>query len=437
MKPYEKYKDSGIRWIGHIPEGWKISKIGNYYNSQLGKMLQPNAKNTEDSLEVYLSAINVKDDTISLEPKKEMWFSNNEKMTYEVVQGDLIIVEGGDVGASQIYEFTASIYIQNALHRVRANSSSSNRFLHYWLKFAKQIGYMDLACNKATIAHYTKEKLLNTPYIVIPIEMQQKIADYLDKKTSAIDSLIANKQKMIELLKEKRQVIISETVTKGLDKTVPMKDSDIPWIGEIPEDWNRTKLKNTLAIPITDGPHETPEILDDGIPFISAEAIKNFKIDFGLKRGYISYEDHLRFIKKCKPKYEDIFMIKSGATTGNIAMVKTHDEFSIWSPLALMRVNKNILTPYFLFYYLQSKRFRFQVEQFWTFGTQQNIGMGILGNLYLSYPKIEVQQEIVDYLDTQTSKIDTTIADITDQIEKLKEYRQAIISEVVTGKVMV
>ena len=210
------------------------------------------------------------------------------------------------------------------------------------------------------------------------------------------------------------------------------KDSGIEWIGDIPLEWDRTKLKNLLSTPITDGPHETPEIIDEGVPFISAEAVKNLKLDFNLKRGYISPAEHERFCQKCKPQFGDIFMVKSGATTGNIAMVDTYEEFSIWSPLALIRSNAQIVVNHYLFYFLQSRVFRLQVELFWSYGTQQNIGMGVLGNLFVSYPDMTSQQAIASYLARKTSAIDTLIADKQKLINLLKEKRQAIISEAVT-----
>lgn len=212
-----------------------------------------------------------------------------------------------------------------------------------------------------------------------------------------------------------------------------MKDSGIEWIGEIPENWKVTKIKHLLSIPITDGPHETPEILDDGIPFISAEAVKNLKINFDLKRGFISQIDHERFCKKCKPQFGDIFIVKSGATTGNIARVDTHKEFSVWSPLALIRVKNEAIKRDFMFYFLQSNLFRLQVELFWSYGTQQNIGMEVLENLYAPYPSIGMQQKIVEYLDEKCGAIDKVVRSKQKQNEQLAEYRQSLITEAVTN----
>jgi len=187
---------------------------------------------------------------------------------------------------------------------------------------------------------------------------QQKIADFLDKKTQMIDEIIADTKQSIVELKVYKQSIITEAVTKGLDPNIEMKDSGVEWIGEVPKGWNRAKVKKLVSTKITDGPHITPELQDQGIPFVSAESVKNGIIDLNYKRGYISKEDHEKFSEKVTPKLDDIFMVKSGATTGNVGIVKTKDVFDVWSPLALIRVNKTLISVKFMYYYLQSNLFR-------------------------------------------------------------------------------
>ncbi|MGG0640538.1 restriction endonuclease subunit S [Bacillus altitudinis] len=197
-------------------------------------------------------------------------------------------------------------------------------------------------------------------------------------------------------------------------------------------DWNVLKIKRVLDTPITDGPHETPELLDEGIPFLSAESVKKGKIDFNLKRGYISREDHEKYIKKCKPQRDDIFMIKSGATTGNVAMVETDEEFSIWSPLALIRADKEIIQPKYLYYFIGSAAFREQVEISWSFGTQQNIGMKVIENLFISIPPLHLQEKLVHYIEKKVVQIDKLIEMKELNIKLLQQQRQSIITEAVT-----
>ena len=210
------------------------------------------------------------------------------------------------------------------------------------------------------------------------------------------------------------------------------KDSGIEWIGQIPEHWEVVPIKYSLLMPLTDGPHETPELTPDGIPFISAEAIKNDKIDFNKKRGFISIEEHERFSLKYKPQMGDVYMIKSGATTGNLARVQTNEEFNIWSPLAAFRPAPNKTTTDFLFFFMRSSRFFSAIELGWNYGTQQNIGMNVLENLRMVRPTIQEQTAIANYLDRKTAEIDELIADKKRLLELYEEEKTAIINQAVT-----
>jgi len=277
-------------------------------------------------------------------------------------------------------------------------------------------------------------KLLQLKIAVPSKEEQVIIGQILHDRIKEIDRVIEQTKLTIEDYKLLKQSIITEAVTKGLDENVEMIESGNKWIGEIPENWNYTSLKNVLSTPITDGPHETPQLYDKGIPFVSAEAIKKEKIDFAKIRGFISLQDHIKFSKKIKPVKNDIFMVKSGATTGNIGIVETDEEFSIWSPLALIRANHEIISFKYLFYYLQSKNFRIQVEQFWNYGTQQNIGMKVLGSLQVIVPDLLMQQSIADYLDDTIHQINHLIDKKEGLLNELEEYKKSIIFEYVTGK---
>lgn len=211
-----------------------------------------------------------------------------------------------------------------------------------------------------------------------------------------------------------------------------MKGSDIEWLGYIPVNWNIHSLKRVLSTPITDGPHETPILYDEGIPFVSAESVKGGVINLDYKRGYISLEDHKRFQRKVSPKKGDIFIVKSGATTGNVGLAITDQVFDIWSPLALVRGDSSVVEQEFLYYLLLSNIFRVQVEQGWSYGTQQNISMKALGNIKIIVPPLEEQKIIIKYLHNKCTQIDTIIAKEQSVIEKMQEYKKAIITQAIT-----
>ena len=209
------------------------------------------------------------------------------------------------------------------------------------------------------------------------------------------------------------------------------KPTGIEWIGNIPEHWDRIKLKLAVSTKICDGPHETPEWTLEGIPFLSAESIKGNKLDFNYKRGYISKEQHEIYCQKSKVIKGDILFCKSGSTTGKSALVDFDDDFGIWSPLAIIRTNNRVFNTY-MFQFIQSIPFRLQVETAWTFGTQPNIGMGALENLWIALPSLPEQTHIANFLDRKTAELDTLIANKKSLIELLKEERTAIINHAIT-----
>ena len=209
------------------------------------------------------------------------------------------------------------------------------------------------------------------------------------------------------------------------------KDSGVEWIGQVPEHWLIRPIKGIVSTPITDGPHETPQFYDHGVPFVSAEAISDGFLNFEKIRGYISREAHEVYLKKYKPQKNDIFMIKSGATTGVTAIVDTDIEFNIWSPLAVIRCN-DAMNSFFVLNYMRSHSFQEGVSQNWSFGTQQNIGMGVIGDLHVTAPPLDEQKAIANYLDRETTRIDDLIAKKTRFIELLKEKRSALITHAVT-----
>ncbi|MEE3393903.1 MAG: restriction endonuclease subunit S [Lachnospiraceae bacterium] len=213
-----------------------------------------------------------------------------------------------------------------------------------------------------------------------------------------------------------------------------MKDSGNKWIGDIPADWSCGKTIYYLSMPMTDGPHTTPQLYDDGVPFVSAEAVScgRGKIDFDHIRGYISEEFYEECCKKYIPQMDDIYMIKSGATTGRVSIVDTDVKFTIWSPLAVYRVNKSLVMPKFMFYAIQSPSYMKQVEDGWNYGTQQNIGMRTLEKLKVAVPPYAEQKRIVEYLDTKWNEIDALAADIQSQIDTLEQYKRSVITEAVT-----
>ena len=430
-------KDSGIEWIGKIPEEWDVRKIKHCFNVYAGAT--PKSGNSEfwdgDVVWVTPADYTTEQKYIS-QGKKNITQSGFESCSTEMIPaGSLIFSKRAPIGLVAINTVDLCTN-QGCLSCVPLDENDVEYFYYAFSCFTVQF---DLYGSGTTFKEISADAFVNFPIPCPSLETQQGVSEYLRSRCAEIDALIAAKEKTNALLKERRQSIIYEAVTKGLNPDAPMKDSGIEWIGEIPEHWSVGKTIYGLEMPITDGPHETPQLYSEGVPFVSAEAVScgNGRIDFDHIRGYISEAYYDECCKKYIPRINDIYMIKSGATTGKVAIVDTDRKFTIWSPLAVFRCLEDKCYYKYLFYFLQSDAYQKQVESKWSFGTQQNIGMRTLERLMVCFPTIDEQKCIADYLDDRCSETDRMILANEVTIQKLKEYRQSVIYEAVTGKIEV
>lgn len=218
LDPRVEMKDSGIEWAPRIPKEWHARPVKAFFDVQLGKMLQPESAALGDQLTPYLKALHVNWGNVATSDLPEMWASPSDLNQYGVRIGDLLVCEGGEVGrAGIVVEAPQGCIIQNALHRVRARENFDVRFLLYVLHSVAEAGWFSILCNKATIAHLTREKLVALQIPAPTGEEQKEITDYLDKKTAQIDGQVSREERSIELLKEYRTALISEAVTGKID----------------------------------------------------------------------------------------------------------------------------------------------------------------------------------------------------------------------------
>ena len=426
-------KNSGIEWIGEIPEDWEVSKIGQLYEERRTKV----SDTVYPPLSVTMQGI-----LPQLENAAKSDAHDDRKL---VLKGDFAINSRSDRrGSCGISNFDGSVSLINTvLHPKTEMNPIYYNWLFHSFRFSDEYyknghGIVD----DLWTTSWSEMKKIFIP--LPPKETQQRIASYLDKKCSKIEETIQNQQQVIEKLKDYKQSLITEAVTgkikiqngKVCGKYESYKDSKLKWLGDfkIPEKWSNIQVKSFVSIPVVDGPHESPELFDNGIPYISATAIENSKIDFSLKRGFISEKYCNECDKRYKPMRDDILMIKLGATTGQVAIVETDERFNIWVPLAAIRCNKNIALPKFVFYSFQSDYCLKQMEMSWTFGTQQTLGVSSIERLKIFLPNIETQKNITHFLDKKCTAIDTAIEQKQKLIEKLTEYKKSLIYECVTGK---
>ena len=427
---YEKMKDSGIKWLGNIPSHWRIHTL-----YQLVTQVREKNSDLQEKNLLSLSYGKIKRKDID-SPDGLLPASFDG---YNIIESGDIVLRLTDLQndhtSLRVGFSTEHGIITSAYTTLRPINPSNSKYLYYLLhSFDLKKGFYGMGSGVRQGLNYTEAKELR---VVLPDQDEQdSIIRFLDKQCTQIDNVIENAKSIISEYKKWKSSVIFEAVTKGIVPDVEMKNSGLREFGYIPKTWYVTKTLHCLSMPITDGPHTTPELFDSGVPFVSAEAVScgNGRIAFDHIRGYISEEFYQECCKKYIPQIDDVYMIKSGATTGKVAIVDTDIKFTIWSPIAVFRANASRIIPKFLFYSLQSPSYQTQVELGWTYGTQQNIGMRTLETLKLCIPSIEEQKQIVNYLDGICSEIDILISEKEALVSDLEAYKRSLIFETVTGK---
>ena len=238
LKPYPRMKESGVPWLGEVPEHWTTASVKRSYAIQLGKMLQNRPEGPADTEVPYLKAQHVQWFSVRTSPVPKMWASPRDMKQFGIATGDLLVCEGGEGGrAGIVHAAPPGLIIQNALHRVRPHGRCLNEFLQYVMSAVSATGWFDAINNKATIAHFTREKFGALGMPVAPLPEQTAIVRFLDYMDRRIRRYIRAKQKLIKLLEEQKQVIIHRAVTRGLDPNVRLKPSGVEWLGDVPEHW--------------------------------------------------------------------------------------------------------------------------------------------------------------------------------------------------------
>ncbi|NMB97458.1 MAG: hypothetical protein GYA02_12755 [Clostridiaceae bacterium] len=400
-KRYERYKDSGIGWIGEIPEHWGIIKLKFLSTIFKGKNPQELTDEWREEFLPYLSMEYLRNsgDTLTL-------YAYPEKNLVTVNNSDILILWDGS-NAGEIVEGKNGI-LSSTMAKIVPNNIVT-RYLYWFLKGIEKF-FKDNTVGMG-IPHVNGETLKNHLVLLPNLQDQNSIANFLDQKTAEIDGLIADKEKLIELLQEKRQAIITEAVTKGLNQNVKMKDSGIEWIGEIPEHWEIVKLKRCFKV--INGKEIVNEVeLDD-----------SSGINVYGSGGVFKKTDKYLF------KGESVLFGRKG-TIGKPIYV--NESFWTVDTMYYTKFKMNMVPKWFYYMFIIYP---------WEAHTTQTALPSIVGteieNDIWAIPSYKEQCEIVKMLNKKTSEIDELIIEVSNQIVKLKEYRQSLITEVVTGKIKV
>ena len=412
-----KIKDSTISWVGDIPDSWSVVRNKNCFSCS--KEIVGERSGTTQLLSLTKSGIK----KISAEETTGKVPESYD--TYQIVVPNDMVMCLFDLDVSAVFSGISpySGMISPAYKELKCNGTILPQYADYWFSFVFD-GRKFKHYSKNLRYTLTYDEFARLPIVLPDLEEQTRIVNHLCEKCAQIDTVIEKTRETIEVYKRLKRTVITQAVTKG---------SILVNYLEVPNGWESRKLKTFITIPVVDGPHESPELFEAGVPYISATAIENGKINFDLRRGYISEEYSLECNKKYKPRRNDILVVKLGASTGQVAIVESDDRFNIWVPLAAVRCNEKVNSR-FIYYCFQSEYLIRQMELSWTFGTQQTLGVKTIEQLKFLIPPLEEQLSIVAYLDRKCSDIDALILEKTKLLAEIEDYKKTIIYEYVTGK---
>lgn len=431
---YPTYKPTDIEWLGDIPAHWEIKRM---------KFLFREVSLKNKPYETLLSVTQDK----GVIPRA--WIENRMVMPSGNLES-FKFIEKGDFAIS-LRSFEGGLefcyhpgIISPAYTVLKKKDGLNDQYYKYLFKSTRFISEMQTSI--VGIREGKNISYAELCYSILPLpplSEQRAIAAFLDRKTTAIDKAIAQKQRLIELLKERKQIVIQELVTgkwvmenEKWRKRTPaeMKPSGVEWIGEIPVEWEVRRLKY-FANKITDGEHISPEFKDSGMPFLSAKDIRDGFIEFPDDK-FVSYRDGEKFRKRCNPETGDVLIVSRGATIGRVSKVTTSAIFCLLGSVILIKPNNKIFTD-FLFTLLSSKRLQSEVLDTSHHSAQQALYLEKVKEIYLPVPPSENQTQLVFFLSHYRSKIDNAIALAERQVEKLREYKAVLIDGAVRGKVRV
>ena len=428
-KTYDEYKESKMSWIDKIPSTWDTIKAKHCFNLSGGYAFK-----SDDFTEEGIPLVRIGDIT-----NGTIDFNNCKRLPLEyatmmkeflVESGDILIaLTGATIGKiGQVPKTNEKILLNQRVGKLSSDSSNYYKYILSSDLIKKQI---NLIADGSAQENISNEDIGNFEIFDIDNGLKQQIANYLDKKTAKIDETIAKNEELIELLEEKRVALINQVVTKGLNPDVPMKDSGVEWIGEIPKHWNIINLKKCCET-ITDGSHFSPETTSEGKYYITVRDVSEDSIDFD-NAPKISVEDY-NVLKRngCEPKKGDVLLSKDG-TIGKCIIVNDTD-FVILSSLGLLRPN-NLIKSEYLRYYLLSDINMKQMYSHIRGSAIKRLTISIIKELLLIHPSLKEQEDIVNYLNPKIAKINDTINKIKYNINLLEEYKTSLIHHVVTGKI--
>ena len=435
-RSYSEYRDSGIEWLGEIPAHWRLKSL-KHSVARLESGGTPESDNTTywTDEEHGIPWIAISDMTrgfhVHETAKRITEEGRKSKRLLILPAGTLLYSMYASLGKVAVLEIEAVVN-QAILGVVPREGEVLRDYLRWWFEFMQP--YVPMLSSSNTQDNLSAERVRNMPVVLpVAVEEQHAIADFLDHETAKIDALVAKKEQLIELLQEKRSALITRAVTRGLDPTVPMKDSGVHWLGQVPAHWGVVPLKRTIDYVEGPGIMATDFQLE-GVPLLRISGIGG---RWATIEGcnYLSPDVVRRRWSHFRVRSGDL-LISGSASTGFCTEVDGGTAGAIpYTGIIIMRPKAGQMSKHFVRWLLLSEVISTQVDLARSGSTIQHFGPSHLAKMRVVAPPLRQQIGIAEHLDSETSQIDRLVDGVHRVIDLLTEYRTALISAAVTGKI--
>lgn len=423
-KPYPAYRNSGVEWLREIPMGWNVNRIK--FTSYVKGRVGWHGLRSDEFTDVgpfLVTGTDFSNGKINWETCHH--FSEeryNEDPYIQLKENDLLITKDGTIGKVAIVEkLSGKASLNSGIMLIRPLKKHYMKEFMFWVLNSNLFSeYNEYTKAGSTIQHLYQETFEDFSFPVPPFPEQRVIASFLDRETAHLDALITKKERLIALLEEKRAALISSMVTKGLDTNAPMKDSGVEWLGEVQEHWNVKRLKYIAPVS-NEKLNEKP----DELLYLGLEQVES-------KTGRLLLDTPVENVESMVSVFEkgDVLFGKLRPYLSKVVYAEFNGVCT--SELLVLKPNSASYGK-FLFYQLISDDFINLINSM-TYGTKMpRASSEQISNNYVPYPNLPEQRAIASYLDRETARIDALISKVKEGIEKLREYRTAIISAAVTG----
>lgn len=433
--PYSAYRNSGVEWLGEIPQHWETRRLKTMAAVELSNV---DKKSAEGQVTVRLC--NYTDVYYHERITGDLVFmvataTADQVRRFALRSGDVLITKDSeswtDIAVpSVIAEDLPDVLCGYHLALIRPKETSHGPFLARAFSAIGPRDQFQVAANGITRFGLGGDAIATGVFAMPPEPEQRAIAAFLDRETARIDALVEKKERLIALLQEQRTALITRAVTKGLDPNVAMKDSGVEWLGEIPAHWEMLALKRVTSIRY--GLGEPPPLLADGLPFVRATNVARGRI-VDPDMQFVDPEE-VPWNRNPALRTGDIIVVRSGAYTGDSAIIPEKYEGAIAGYDMVVRARR--VQPQFLAWALLSRYvLEAQIELASLRAAQPHLNAEELGTVSLLLPPDSEQRAVAGFLDRETARIDTLVAAVAEAIERVKELRSALISAAVTGKI--